>query len=325
MPVNPKIQYFLEQMNTMPAASMDQITPEAMRSLENAQLAAQQKETVEKVEDITIPLAGRNIPIRLYIPKGEGPYPALVFYHGGGWVLGSIESHDAICRELANLAACVVISVEYRLAPEHKFPSAVNDAYESLEWVASHAAELGIDPDRIAVGGDSAGGNLATVACLIAKERNGPHVVHQLLLYPSAGPATDYPSMAENGEGYLLTGEMMKWFQSHYLQNAEDRIHPYLSPILSDNLEGLPSTTILTAQYDPLRDVGIAYAEKLQSHGVEVFHKNYEDLIHGFANFTSFVPEARQAVVDGTEELKKAFALDKPTYLENENRLGAGR
>ena len=308
MPVNPKIQYFLDQMNTMPL-SMDQVTPEAMRSSESSGLMALQKEPVEKVEDRTISLAGRNIPIRIYTPKSEGPYPALVFYHGGGWVLGSIESHDAVCRELANLAACVVISVEYRLAPEHKFPSAVDDAYESLEWVASRAAELGIDPDRIAVGGDSAGGNLATVACLIAKERHGPRVVHQLLLYPSAGPAADYPSMTENGEGYLLTREMMGWFQSHYLQSAEDRSHPYLSPILSNELEGLPSATILTAQYDPLRDVGIAYAEKLQSHGVEVFHKNYEDLIHGFANFTSFVPEARQAVADGTEELKKAFAL----------------
>ena len=309
MPVNPKIQYFLDQMNTMPAASMDHLTPEAMRSSENLQLATMQKEPVEQVEDRTISLTGRDIPIRIYTPKGQAPFPALVFYHGGGWVVGSIESHDAVCRELANLADCVVISVEYRLAPEHKFPAAVEDSYESLEWVVSHSAELGIDPDRIAVGGDSAGGNLATVACLIAKERNGPRVVHQFLLYPSTGPAADYPSMAENAEGYLLTRDMMKWFQSHYLQSAEDGINPYLSPILSDNLEGLPPATILTAQYDPLRDVGIAYAEKLQSQGVEVFHKNYDDLIHGFANFTSFVPEARQAVADGIGELKKAFAV----------------
>jgi acetyl esterase len=308
MPVNPKIQYFLDQLNTMPAIPMDQITPEAMRSSEASQLAAQPKEPVEKVEDRTIPLAGRSLPIRVYTPTGEAPYPALVFYHGGGWVLGSIESHDAVCRELANLASCVVVSVEYRLAPEYKFPAAVDDAYESLEWVASHATELGIDKDRIAVGGDSAGGNLATVACLITKERNGPNVVHQLLLYPSTGPASDYPSMAENAKGYLLTGEMMGWFQTQYLQSDKDRIHPYLSPILSDNLEGLPPATILTAQYDPLRDVGIAYAEKLQAHGVKVVHKNYEDLIHGFANFSGFVPEARQAVAEGADELKKSFA-----------------
>lgn len=307
MTVNPKIQYFLDQMNTMPTASMDHLTPEAMRSSENLQMAALQKEPVEKVEDKTISLAGRDIPIRIYTPKGQAPFPALVFYHGGGWVVGSIESHDAVCRELANLADCMVISVEYRLAPEHKFPAAVEDSYESLEWVASHATELGIDPDRIAVGGDSAGGNLATVACLIAKERGGPRVVHQFLLYPSAGPAADYPSMIENAEGYLLTRDMMGWFQSHYLQSPEDRNNPYLSPILSDDLEGLPPATILTAQYDPLRDVGTAYAEKLKSHGVEVFHKNYDDLIHGFANFTSFVPEARLAVADGTEKLKQAF------------------
>ncbi|MGI2329084.1 alpha/beta hydrolase [Planococcus sp. YIM B11945] len=307
MPVNPKIQFFLDQLNTMPAIPMDQITPEAMRNSEASQLSAQPKEPVEKVEDKTIALAGRTIPIRVYTPKGDAPFPALVFYHGGGWVLGSIESHDAICRELANLASCVVISVEYRLAPEHKFPAAVEDAYESLEWVASHAAELGIDHERIAVGGDSAGGNLATVASLIASERQGPNVVHQLLLYPSTGPAAGYPSMAENAKGYLLTGDMMSWFQTQYLQSNEDRVHPYLSPILSDNLEGLPPATILTAQYDPLRDVGIAYAEKLKAEGVAVFHKNYDDLIHGFANFSGFVPEARQAVADGAEELKKAF------------------
>ncbi|RNF38120.1 alpha/beta hydrolase [Planococcus salinus] len=307
MPVNPKIQYFLEQMNAMPAMPMEQLTPEAMRSTENSQLVAQQKEPVEKVEDRTIPLAGRDIPIRIYTPAGQTPFPALVFYHGGGWVVGSIESHDAICRELANLASCMVVSVEYRLAPEHKFPAAVEDAYEALEWVVSQADELGIDTDRIAVGGDSAGGNLATVACLIAKERSGPRVVHQLLLYPSAGPAADYPSMTENAEGYLLTRDMMGWFQRHYLNSPEDRHHPYLSPILSDELEGMPSATILTAQYDPLRDVGTAYAEKLQSHGVEVFHKNYDDLIHGFANFSSFVPEARDAVAEGASELKKAF------------------
>lgn len=307
MPVNPKIQFFLEQMNTMPV-SFDQITPEAMRNSENSALMALQKEPVEKVEDRPIPLDGRDIPIRIYTPAGNAPFPALVFYHGGGWVLGSIESHDAICRELANLASCVVVSVEYRLAPEHKFPAAVEDAYESLEWIVDHAAELGIDADRIAVGGDSAGGNLATVTCLIAKERSGPRLVHQLLLYPSTGPAAGTPSMSENAQGYLLTQDMMGWFQSHYLNGPEDRNHPYLSPILSDELEGLPPATILTAQYDPLRDVGAAYAQKLQAHGVEVYYKNYEDLIHGFANFSSFVPEARLAVAEGAQELKKAFS-----------------
>jgi acetyl esterase len=310
VPVNPKIQFFLDQMNTIPL-SFERLTPEAMRNSENSGLTALQKEPVERVEDRTIPLAGRDIPIRIYTPEGTAPFPALVFYHGGGWVLGSIESHDAICRELANLASCIVVSVEYRLAPEHKFPAAVEDAYESLEWIVANAADLGIDLDRIAVGGDSAGGNLATVSCLIAKERSGPRVVHQLLLYPSAGPAAEYPSMEENAEGYLLTRDMMGWFQRHYLSSPEDRHHPYLSPILSDELEGLPPATILTAQYDPLRDVGAAYAEKLLAHGVDVFYKNYSDLIHGFANFSSFVPEAREAVAEGARELKKAF--DKPS------------
>lgn len=309
MPVNPKVQLFLDQLNAMPKVPMDQVTPEAYRSMENQSMNfPQQEESVEKVEDRVLKLAGRDIPVRVYTPKdGKAPYPALVYYHGGGWVLGNLDSHDPVCRMIANEAKCVVVSVEYRLAPEHKFPAAVDDAYDSLDWVATHGEDFEIDPTRLAVGGDSAGGNLAAVACIMAKERKTPEIRHQLLLYPSTGFKEELPSLKENAEGYMLTGEMMQWFRSHYFTNEEDIQQIYASPIFYDDFTGLPSATILTAQYDPLRDAGSAYAVELEADGVDVMYKNYEDMIHGFANFIGFVPEAKQALKDGAKSLKKSF------------------
>lgn len=309
MPVNPKIQLFLDNLNALPMVPLEQITPEAYRSMENQSMNfPQQVESVERVEDRVLKLDGRDIPVRIYTPKGgEAPYPGLVYYHGGGWVLGNLDSHDPICRLLANEAKCVVVSVDYRLAPEHKFPAAVDDAYDSLEWIATQGEDFEIDPNRLAVGGDSAGGNLAAVACIIAKERNIPEVCHQLLLYPSTGFKEELPSLKENAGGYLLTAELMQWFRKHYFNNETEILKPYASPVFYHDFNGLPSATILTAQYDPLRDAGSAYAVELETSGVNVTYKNYDDLIHGFANFIGFVPEAKQALEDGTVSLKKAF------------------
>lgn len=308
MPVNPRIQLFLDKLNAMPQPLLSKTTPEAYRASEQETMNFQQKpEPVKQVENRCLPLAGREIPIRIYRPEGQAPFPALVYFHGGGWVIGSLDSHDSICREITNSANCVVISVDYRLAPEHKFPAAVEDAYDSLQWIDNHSKELEIDGDRIAVGGDSAGGNLATVPCIMAKELKTPDVIHQFLLYPSTGYQEEPPSIRENAEGYLLTGELMEWFRDHYFNNDKEIQNPYASPILYNDLTGLPAATILTAQYDPLRDVGKAYAEKLQGAGVRVNYKNYDGLIHGFANFAPFVPEARDALEDGAEELRKAF------------------
>ncbi|MFP7476823.1 alpha/beta hydrolase [Terribacillus saccharophilus] len=305
MVLNPKIQAFLKEVNANPIP-LEAVSPEQFRNQARMQDEGP-KQDVAEVEDSQIELTGRTLPIRIYRSDTK-VQPALVFYHGGGWVVGSIDSHDATCREIANMADCTVISIDYRLAPEHKFPAAVEDAYDSFQWIAANAEALGIERDKIAVGGDSAGGNLATVVCLLAEEKSGQKPVFQLLLYPSTGYIGDEPaSLQENAEGYLLTKRLMNWFRSHYYRTEADRFHPYASPVHSDLLHALPPAAILTAQYDPLRDEAQAYAELLKQEGVDVFVKNYEGLIHGFAGFTADVEEAHQAVEEGAAQLRHAL------------------
>ncbi|WP_254634989.1 alpha/beta hydrolase [Paenibacillus sp. GbtcB18] len=249
--------------------------------------------------------------VRIYTPEGLGPWPAFVFFHGGGFVVGDLESHDSICGNLANSVHARVISVDYRLAPEHKFPAAVDDAYDALQWIASHPDEFGIDPARIAVGGDSAGGTLAAVSCIKSKEAVGPEIVYQLLCYPAAGFLEEDPaSLRENKEGYLLTVGMMEWFSKQYLNTEEEIRNPYTYPIHYKDVSGLPPAMIVTAQYDPLRDSGKAYADKLIRAGVEVTYKNYETLIHGFANFHKFVPAAQEALDGMASQLRLALGTD---------------
>ncbi|QHS23203.1 alpha/beta hydrolase [Virgibacillus sp. MSP4-1] len=312
MAVVPSIQAFLDELKALPEIDMDRITPEQYRAKEKEMLAMDQGgERVEKVENRTLPLEGRDIPVRVYTPvEGEAQYPGLVYYHGGGWVIGDLDSHDSICRLIANQAKCVVVSVDYRLAPEHKYPAAVEDAYDSLVWVAGHTSEFDIDGQRLAVGGDSAGGNLSIVTCIKAYEQGGPDIKHQFLLYPSTGFKGETPpaSMMENADGYFLTLEMMQWFSKHYFNDPKERNHPYASPIMYKDLGKLPSATLLTAQYDPLRDEGKAFADELKSGGVNVFYKNYDGLIHGFGNFIGFSPESEQALREGAEQLEKVFA-----------------
>lgn len=267
----------------------------------------QHREHIHDVEDMALTLSGRTIPVRIYRSE-KATNPALVYYHGGGYVTGSIETHDAICRTLANEAGCTVISVGYRLAPEYKFPAPVEDAYDTLEWIAGHAKELNIDASRLAVGGDSAGGTLATVSALIASERGGPTLVHQLLFYPVTGTEVNLPlSLIDYANGYLLDEGLIRWFQHQYFNDDTEVMHPYASPILSEHLGKLPATTLLTAEYDPLRDVGRAYANKLISLGIPVTYKNYGGLIHGFTNYYAFVPEAKRAVKEAAYSLKVAF------------------
>ncbi|MFP7492851.1 alpha/beta hydrolase [Terribacillus saccharophilus] len=305
MGLNPKIEAFLQEVNAKPI-TLDSVSPEQFRNQARMQ-ADGPKQEVAKVEDRVIDLDERTLPIRVYRSANE-VQPALVFYHGGGWVVGSIESHDNTCREIANLADCTVISVDYRLAPEHKFPAAVEDAYDSFQWIADHADQLGIEQSRIAVGGDSAGGNLATVVCLLAEEKSSHKPVFQLLLYPSTGYIGEEPaSMRENAEGYLLSRKLMNWFRTHYYNTESDRENPLAAPIHSELLHTLPPAAILTAQYDPLRDEAQTYAAKLKQAGVDVFSKNYAGLIHGFAGFTAHVEEAQQAVAEGAAVLKETL------------------
>lgn len=269
----------------------------------------QYREDIYEVEDKQIECVDRIIPIRIYRAHDKVA-PALVYYHGGGYVTGSLDTHDSICRTLANEVKCTVISIDYRLAPEYKFPAGVEDCYDALDWIATHASELLIDPARLAVGGDSAGGTLATVSALIAIERGGPSIRHQLLFYPAIGEEHNLPlSMIDYSNSYSLDENLVKWFQDQYYEEKNEVRHPYANPNSSNYLAQLPPTTLMTVEYDPLKEVGKAYANKLISLGIPVDYKNYGGLIHGFTNYYSYVPEARRAVNDAIAALRKAFQV----------------
>ena len=266
-------------------------------------------EPVGSVRDFRIPGAEEGVPVRVYAPEGEGPFPVLVYYHGGGWVVGSLDGVDSLCRALTEAADCMVVSVDYRLAPEHPFPAPVEDAHAAFRWVADTVDAVGGDPDRVAVGGDSAGGNLAAAVSLLARDRGGPTPDYQLLVYPATDPDLATDSYAENAEGYFLTRDDMAWFWDHYLASDVDAANPYAAPLLARDLSGLPPATVVTAGFDVLRDEGVAYAERLADAGVDVDHRHYERMIHGFA--TKLVdpefPQAREVVDAAGDALRGAF------------------
>jgi acetyl esterase len=294
---------------------METLTPRQIRAdrAANAEMMASLAgpiQEVARVEDRTIPGPARPIPVRVYWPENGKNLPALVYYHGGGWVIGDLDSWDRTLRALTNASGCVVISVDYRLAPEHKFPSAVEDADAAVRYVAEHAGEFGIDVNRIAVGGDSAGGNLAAVACLMARDRGGPKIAFQLLVYPATNYKDDRPSMREFAEGYFLTQAGMDYFWGHYLARPEDGHHPHVSPLKAQSLAGLPPAMVITAECDPIRDQGEAYAARLQEAGVPVSVKRYDGAIHAFFNFGGIIDSGKQAVEDAGAALKAA--LGKP-------------
>jgi len=304
MPVDPQARALAEQIG----AGFDITTDLAgvRRTLQETARLGPRPE-VAMVKDLEVPGPGGPIPLRVYRPSQQADLPVLVYLHGGGWTICSIETHDPTCRELANGAGCVVVSVEYRLAPEHRFPAAPEDCYAALGWVARHAASLGGDPARIAMGGDSAGGNLTAAVSLMARDRGGPRLVHQLLVYPVTDHAFDTDSYRENAEGWLLTRETMQSFWGHYLGREEDGRHPYASPLRAPDLAGLPPAHVITAEYDPLRDEGEAYARRLAAAGVPVVQRRYDGMIHGFFGFTELIDRAREAVADAARELRRAF------------------
>jgi acetyl esterase len=260
-----------------------------------------------KVENRTIPGPAGQIPVRIYTPNGTGPFGLLVFFHGGGWVIGNLDTHDGTCRELAHGAGCVVMSVDYRLAPEHKFPAAADDCYAATAWAAAHAAEIGADPARIAVGGDSAGGNLTCVVALMARDKGGPALCFQLPIYPATSTALDMPSYVENATGYLLETEAMVWFWGHYLESQTDGESPYASPLRAQDLKGLPPAFVITAEFDPLRDEGERYAKRLQDAGVPTTLKRFDGMIHGFIGMSAIMDQAKTGIADCCAALKKAF------------------
>jgi acetyl esterase len=308
MPLDPQIQAYLDQMAALNMPQLHTLMPEQVREGIAMQLAMEniEPEPVARVENRTIPGPAGEIPVRIYTPQGSGPFPALVFFHGGGWVICNLDTHDGLCRSLANGADCVVVSVDYRLAPEHKFPAAVEDCYAATKWVAENAAQLNVDASHIAVGGDSAGGNLSAVIAQMARDQGGPHLVFQLLIYPATDFGMNTPSIEENGTGYFLTKDDMIWFMNHYLNNEEDKTNPIASPLLAKDLSGLPPTLIITAEYDPLRDEGELYGQKLKEAGVPVTISRYEGVIHGFVGS---IPsdKGKQAEAEASAALRIAF------------------
>lgn len=313
MSLDPQAKALLEQMAANPdAPRLIDLPPAGGREMYRAMAAMLDPQGVPigKTEDRTIPGPAGEIPVRIYTPVAAGGTgPALVYYHGGGWVIGDLETHDALCRTLANEAGCKVIAVDYRLAPEHPFPAAIDDAYAAVKWVEANASEIGIDPNRIAVAGDSAGGNLAAAVSLRAKAEKGPHIAFQLLIYPVTDAPRTTQSYKDFAEGHMLEADGMDWFWNHYVLSAgADPKNPYAAPLHAESLSGLPPAYVVTAGFDVLRDEGKAYAEALKTAGVEVEYVNYEGMIHGFFNMQGVLDVAREAVKAAAKALKEALA-----------------
>lgn len=297
MPLDPQAQTLIDQAALQPAPAIAAQTPEQARDqmLATTPLLGPPPD-VATLEDRLIPGPAGPLRVRITAPAGPGPFPVLVYYHGGGWVIGSIETHDLVCRSLTNAADCVVVSVDYRLAPEHPYPAAVDDAYAAAVWVAEHARELNADPSRLAVGGDSAGGNLAAAVALKARDCGAPHVALQVLIYPIMNCDFASPSYVENAEGYMLTRDTMIWFWNHYIPDLARRTEPYASPLRATGLSNLAPALVQTAEYDPLRDEGEAYAARLAAAGVPVTFTRYDGMIHGFLRRYGFLDQGKTAL-----------------------------
>lgn len=308
MSLDPQAKALLDQMAASGAPALNTLSPVDARKMfdQMAQLLGMKPEPVFKVEDRLIPGPAGQIGVRVYTPQGSAPFPVLVFFHGGGFVIGSIEGYDEFCRELTNGAGSVVVSVDYRLAPEHKFPAAVEDCYAATKWVAENARSIGGDANHIAVGGDSAGGNLSAVVALMARDNGAPQITFQVLIYPVTGAGLDTQSVRENATGYFLTRDEMIWFDSLYLRSDADRDNPLAAPLRAKTLNGLPPALVITAEFDPLRDDGEAYADRLRKSGVAVVCTRYNGMIHGFLSLPfEQGKKARQEVV---KALRSAFA-----------------
>jgi acetyl esterase len=308
MALDPQAKALLDQFGAIGQSISSMSVADARRSMEVLSSIRGELPPIGAVADRRIPGPAGEIPVRVYTPTGSAPFPLLVFFHGGGWVLGGIETHDGICRELANGAGCVVMSVDYRLAPEHKFPAAADDCYAATQWAAAHATDLGADAKRVAIGGDSAGGNLTAVVAQMARDKGGPPLVFQLLIYPVTVAAFDTPSYRDNAEGYLLTAGDMRWFWDHYLKNAADGENPYASPLRAKSLKGMPPAMVITAEFDPLRDEGEQYAHRLEEAGVPTRLSRYDGMIHGFFGMTQMIDKAKDAVKEASANLRLAFA-----------------
>ena len=307
MPVDPQIQALLDLRAKLPALHTLSVA-DARVQMAARDIPGLRKPEIGSIVNRDMQGPGGSLPLRIYTPNGTGPFPLTVFFHGSGFVVCSLDTHDAMCRNLCDGTGSVVVSVDYRLAPEHKFPAAPDDCLAATRWVADNASALNGDGGRIMVAGDSAGGNLAAVTALRIRDEGGPRLVGQMLIYP----VTDYyqpgtPSMTENAEGYGLTRDGMIWFWNHYVRSAADGVHPHASPLRSATLAGLPSAYVATAEYDPLRDEGEYYAGAMRAVGVPVEMKRFAGMNHGFFFFPGLVDTAGQAMDEACVWARRAF------------------
>lgn len=311
MPLHPQVQAYLDQLSAVSFADLHTIAPErARQGMRRLAQTLPEGESVASVVDQVIATDAGSLPVRVYRPKADSPQPLIVFFHGGGFVLGDLDTHDGLARALANRCGSVVVSVDYPLAPEHKFPAAPIAAYAATRWVAEHATELGGDPARLAVAGDSAGGNLATVVALRARDEGTPSIGFQLLIYPDLDFRRVNHSIREFAGRYgNVSRETQHWFMDNYLTNPEQKLEPQVSPLLAPNLRGLPPTLIITAEYDALRDEGEQYGQRLRDAGVAVEVRRYDGMIHEFLR-QSFETSSL-AIADAAQALREAFELDQ--------------
>jgi acetyl esterase len=300
VPLDPQVRRYLDQMAALGAPPQREVPPTVQR-------ANQRAARVLTVIDREIPGPAGDVPIRIFTPAGPGPWPIVVYFHGGGWVIGDLDVTDLRCRLLADWGRNVVVSVYYRHAPEHRFPAAIDDAYASTLWAAEHAAELGADADRLAVCGDSAGGNLAAAVTLLARER-GPRIAFQNLVYPVVDHDFARASYIDCAAGFGLSRDTMQWYWDQYVPDVSDRDNPFASPFRATDLSGLPPALIQTAEFDPLRDEGEAYARRLNEAGVQVTLKRYDGVIHGFVGQAGEFDGGKQAVIDAVTALRQALA-----------------
>lgn len=310
MPLDPDAQTLLDMVRVANRPAFETVGAVEARRLYAAgrPVLAPEPMPVAEARDLTMPGPGGALPLRLYRPIAGKMLPALVYFHGGGWVVGSIETHDTVCRHLAVRAECAVISVEYRMGPEHKFPAAVEDCIAATEWVAENGAELGLDARRLAVGGDSAGGNLAAVVGLVVRDRGRPRLSYQLLIYPATDAGMGHPSVARYAEGYVLTGSTMRWFYEQYLRGPEDVADWRVSPLRAPDLAGVAPAFVMTAGYDPLVDEGDDYARRLAQAGVPVRHRRLDGQIHGFAGNGKVIRAAASALDEAAAALRAAWS-----------------
>ncbi|MEX2523962.1 MAG: alpha/beta hydrolase [Gammaproteobacteria bacterium] len=309
MSLDPQVRNLLDAVEAMGFEALHTLSVEEARKRADAMVDPDTfPEYDGRIEGSSIPGPGGDLRIRVFTPKGDAPFPMIMFFHGGGFVLGGLDSHEPICRLLSQKSGAIVISVDYRLAPEHKFPAAVEDCLTATRWASENAASLNGDAARLAVSGDSAGGNLATVVAMRIRNEGGPALRGQLLIYPVADhyePGTQ--SYRDNAEGYFLTRKGMQWFIDHYLPSSDDADHPHFSLLRGADLHDLPPACVITAEYDPLRDEGDLLAARLRDAGVETVHQPCEGMIHGFYTFVGMVDKSEEVVNDSCRWLKNVL------------------